>query len=127
MPQQTARTRGPLSACKGALAAGGSCHENITDYTVPRSKQEPELTRKQCDFLELYMRLQAELGRSPMLKELGAEAGYSEGSETAGAQKMLDKLVAAGLIEKPQLLPVGGGVTAKGLAALARHKGKTLR
>lgn len=87
-------------------------------------KQVPELTKKQLASLELYRRLELELGRAPMLREFGAEAGYSEGSETAGAQRMIDKLVDLGLVTKPQMMPVGGGTTPRGLAALDRARGR---
>src|SRR5262245_11461851 len=84
----------------------------------PKPSKLPKLTKKQTDFFLMYRRLELELGRTPMLRELGEEAGYSEGSETAGAQRMLDKLVELGLAEKPELKPVGGGTTALGLEVL---------
>jgi hypothetical protein len=86
----------------------------------PKPAKLPKVTEKQIEFLLMFRRLELELGRAPMLRELGEEAGYSEGSETAGAQRMMDKLIALGLAKKPEMRPVGGGTTPLGLAVLAR-------
>jgi hypothetical protein len=91
---------------------------------MAKSATRPTLTQKQLDFLELYQRLQEELGHAPSFLRLGREhGGYAEGSEASGAQRMAKKLEELGVIEMPQMQPVGGGVTALGRAILKRARG----
>jgi hypothetical protein len=85
----------------------------------------PELTETQLDFLRLYRRLEVELGRAPSLGELAdAHGGYSERSKRAAPQKMLDKLVEKGVIERARVELVGGGVTKLGMRLLKRERGQ---
>jgi SOS-response transcriptional repressor LexA len=91
---------------------------------MAKSTQRPKLTQKQHDFLELYNRLQEELGHAPSFLRLGlAHGGYAKGSEASGAQRMAKKLEELGVIEMPQMQPVGGGITALGRAILKRARG----
>lgn len=89
---------------------------------------EIKLTAKQLAFLQLYRRLELELGHPASFKRLGEEhGGYAEGSEAAGAQRMAQKLEELGLIEMPQMRPVGGGTTKLGLAMLRRSRSSSSR
>lgn len=82
--------------------------------------QIPELTETQLEFLRMYRRLEQQLGRAPSLAELANErGGYATGSERAGAQRMMQKLTAAGVVEMPRL--VGGGTTTLGKRTLKRY------
>jgi len=86
-----------------------------------KTKKIPELTPKQLEFLRLYWQLQRELKRAPSLAELGAAGGYVS-SARASAQTMLGPLLRAGVVEMPEMRPVGGGVTDLGKAVLRRAK-----
>jgi hypothetical protein len=89
------------------------------------AKDEPELTETQLEFLALYRRLQLELGRAPSLAELAdAHGGYSARNPRAAPQKMIDKLVELGVLERTRVELVGGGLTKLGLRALKRREGK---